>query len=148
VKLPINKNLRWMAGLHASLDQLDEDVKAAVMKRAGVSCAADLYQLCENFLGKKVETIDDLTMAWNLVRAHRALKGQWEFAGNFIRGIFYECGCPLVSSGLIKLHPVQCYCSLGMMETIFSRVAQKPVQVDLVRSIGRGDTACEFIVRP
>jgi predicted hydrocarbon binding protein len=150
VKIPITKNLRWLAALHDSLDQLDEvdeDLKAAVMKRVGKKCASDLLPLCENQLGKQVETIEDLITGWNLLRAKYNLKGQWEFAGSQLRGVFYECGCPLVRSGLMELHAVQCFCSLGMMETIFSQVAKKPVKVNLVRSIGRGDEACEFVVK-
>jgi predicted hydrocarbon binding protein len=148
VKTPINKNQRWMASLHESLDQLDGDLKAAIMKRAGRQCAADLLLLCAAHLGKQVETIEELIRVWNHIRAKRDLKGKWEFEENLIRAIIYECSCPLVSSGLMQLHAVQCYCSLGMMETIFSQVAQKPVEVDLVRSIGRGDEVCEFIVKP
>jgi hypothetical protein len=148
VKIPVNKNVRWLAALHDSLDQLEEDLKTAVMKRVGSQCAADLLPLCETQLGRQVETVEDLVTGWNLLRAQRNLQGQWEFAGNLLRGVFYECGCPLIRSGLMELHAVQCYCSLGMMQTIFSQVAKRPVEVDLVRSIGRGDEACEFVVKP
>jgi predicted hydrocarbon binding protein len=148
MKIPINKNQRWIASLHESLDQLDDNLKAAIMKRVGRKCASDLLPLCEAQLGKKVETVEELIKGWNLIREKRNLKGKWEFDGNFIRGIFHECGCPLISSGLMELHPVQCYCSLGMMETIFSQIAQKAIEIKLLRSIGRGDEACEFLVKP
>jgi hypothetical protein len=62
-------------------------------------------------------------------------------------GIFKECGCPLVRSGMIALHPIQCLCSQGMMEMIFSKVAMRSVKVEIKRAIGRGDDVCEFVIK-
>lgn len=147
MNLPIDKNTRWIASLHESIDQLGEDLQAAIMKPVGKRCASDLFSLCESYFGKKIDTIEDLINGWNILRDKRNLEGKWEFKGNRVRGTFYECGCPLVRSGMIKLHPVQCYCSLGMMEMIFSKVTKRTVQVDIKRSIGRGDDVCRFIVK-
>ncbi|MGD0885358.1 MAG: hypothetical protein ABSA46_10905 [Thermodesulfovibrionales bacterium] len=83
---------------------------------------------------------------WNILRDERNLKGKWVSEGNAVKGIFGECGCPLIRSGLIELHPVQCYCSQGMMETLFSQVSKKMVDVKIKRSIGRGDDVCEFLI--
>ncbi len=143
----INLNKRWIAALHGSIDKLDEGLKLSIMNSAGVKCAADLLLLCEKYLGKQINTVDDLISGWNILRDKRNLKGRWEYASDMIRGIFGECGCPLIRSGLIGLHPVQCYCSQGMMETIFSQVAKNPVKVEIRQSIGRGDTVCEFLIK-
>ncbi len=147
MNLPINKNKNWISQLHHSIDQLDENQKAAVMKPAGKACAADIMALCERHLSKKVSTIDELVEGWNIIRGKAGLNGRWEFEENTIRGIFRECGCPLVRSGLIILHSVQCYCSQGMMETIFSEVAQRPIAVEIKQAIGRGDAVCHFVVK-
>ncbi len=146
MSIPINKNRRWVSSLHGSISQLPEDMKAAIMKQAGMDCAADLWSLCEKYSGKPINTIEDLVHGWNMVRDSRNLEGRWEIDSGTIRGTFYECGCPLVRSGLIELHPVQCYCSQGMMENVFSKAAKKAVEVVMKRSIGRGDNACEFII--
>jgi predicted hydrocarbon binding protein len=146
--LPINKNRSWIAELHKSIDRLDEAAKAAIMKPAGKACAADIIVLCERYLGIRIVSIEHLITAWNMVRAKRELTGRWEYQDKGIRGIFRECGCPLVRSGMVELHPAQCYCSQGMMETIFSQVAGRPIAVEIVRTIGRGDEACEFLVKP
>ena len=90
------------------------------MKPCGQGCAEDILSLSEKFLGRKVSSLEDLIAGWNMIREKRGLTGKWEFEPNAIRGTFRECGCPLVSSGLIELHRVQGYCSQGMMETIFS----------------------------
>ncbi len=142
----INKNRSWIAHLHKSIDQLDESTKAAVMRPAGAACASDLFSLCEKYLEKKIESVEDLIAGWNGVREERGLRGKWQIMGQAITGVFSECGCPLVRSGLIELRPVQCYCSQGMLETIFSRVAKGTVAVEIKRSIGRGDKVCEFLI--
>ncbi|MGE5893794.1 MAG: hypothetical protein ACM34I_07045 [bacterium] len=147
MNIPINKNRSWIARLHEAIDRLDQNLKCDIMKPAGEACASDLMTLCEKYLRKKISSIEDLITGWNILRDQRNLKGRWELDGNIVRGIFGECGCPLVRSGLIELHPVQCYCSQGMMETIFSKMAKKPVEVTIKRSVGRGDDVCEFLIK-
>lgn len=142
----IEKNKKWVASLHESIDQLSEQQKTFVMMQAGKACAADLLLLCEDQLGREIDTVENLVRGWNTLRDSRNLKGKWQFKNGAAHANFNECGCPLVRSGLIDLHPVQCFCSKGMMEIIFSCVAKKKVKVEIVRSIGRGDNQCEFIV--
>lgn len=111
-----------------------------------MECALDLLGLCEDRLGKKVDTIEDFVVAWNSIRADRGLEGKWELEEGEATGIFHQCGCPLVRSAMIRLHPVQCYCSRAMVESIFSEIAGKHVHAEIKRSIGRGDEVCEFNV--
>lgn len=143
---PININKRWIASLHESIDQLDPNLKLEIMKPVGIGCTLDILSLCKEYNGKEVKTIEELVSGWNMLRNKRNLKGGWKLEKNFVRGIFHECGCPLVRSGLIELHPIQCYCSQGMMESIFSKVAKRLVKVEIRQSIGRGDTVCEFVI--
>jgi predicted hydrocarbon binding protein len=146
MNIPINKNRSWIAHLLKGIDQMDERTKAALMRPAGMACASDLLSLCEKYLEKEIESIEDLVTGWNILREERRLAGKWQIKGQTIRGVFEKCSCPLVRSGLIELHPVQCYCSQGMMETIFSRVAKRTVVVEIKRSIGRGNDVCEFLI--
>jgi hypothetical protein len=50
-------------------------------------------------------------------------------------------------TGRNELHPVQCFCSHGMMETVFSQICKSPVEVEIKRSNGRDDHGCEFLIR-
>ena len=147
MNIPINKNKRWVESLHKGIDQLSEGIKTVVMKQAGIRCVSDILTLCEVHLGRQIDTIQDLVNGWNILRDSRNLKGKWKFEGDIVHGTFNECGCPLVRSGLIELHPVHCLCSKGMIETVFAKVAKKEVEVIIERSIGKGDDACEFLVR-
>jgi hypothetical protein len=146
MNLPVNKNKSWISLLHKSISRLDQQQQAALMKSCGEGCAEDILALCEKILGRKVASIEDLVAGWNIRREQRGSHGKWEFEPNAIRGIFRECSCPLVSSGLVELHPVQCLCSQGMMETIFSKVAGRPIAVELKETIGRGGKVCHFVV--
>ena len=145
--LPIDKNRSWISLLHKSIIGLDENRQAAIMKPCGQGCAEDILSFCEKFLRRKVNSLEDLVTGWNMLRENRGLNGKWEFEPDAIRGIFKECGCPLVRSGLIELHPVQCYCSQGMTETIFSSAARKPMEVEIKQTIARGDEVCHFVVQ-
>jgi len=146
VKIPIDKSRRWISGLHQGMNRLDDDTKLEVMKPAASHCMVDILSLCKEYLGKEIDSVDDLLSGWNMLRKDRELNGNWVYEGTVIRGIFSECGCPLVRSGLIELDPVQCYCSQSMMENIFSRTAKRGVNVEIERSIGRGDSVCEFVI--
>jgi len=90
MNIPLNKNKSWVARLHESIDQLDQNTKYSIMKPAVKACAADLLSLCEKHLGREVSSIEDLVTGWNTVRDKRNLQGRWEFEGNTIRGIFGE----------------------------------------------------------
>ena len=144
--IPTDKNRKWVANLHKSIDQLGEEHKAFIMKQAGMNCASELLTLCESYLGRRIDTIKDLISGWNILRNSRNLNGSWKLENDRAHGIFNECGCPLVRSGLIELHPMQCLCSEGMMEMIFPMVAKQAVRVEIKRTIGRGDNVCEFII--
>lgn len=146
MKPPLAMNKRWIKGLHEGLEGLDEGERLQIMKPAAFQCSSDILKLCEKFLGKEIESTDDLIKGWNLLRADRGLNGSWVKENEQYRGVFNECGCPLVRSGLIELHPVQCHCSQGMMEQIFSRASKRGASVKLERSIARGDSVCEFMV--
>lgn len=146
MNVPTGKNRRWTKGLHEGIDQLGEDIKLGVMRPAAIHCAEDLLLLCEDYLGKPIDSENDLISGWNMLRNNRGLTGNWVLENEIIKAIFNECGCPLLRSGLVELHPVQCYCSQNMMESIFSQASKKAVNVKIERSIGRGDSVCEFII--
>jgi len=55
--------------------------------------------------------------------------------------------CSLVEDGPPDLSPTFCLCSLGYVREMFARQVGRPVQVELVRSVHRGDRECRFTVR-
>ena len=142
----VQKNRNWVESLHTAINQLSEKDRIMVMGKAGVGCSSDILGLCESVLNHPVCTVEDLVNGWNMVRKSKNLQGGWEIHDDGIIGTFHECGCPLVRSGFITLNPTQCLCSKGMVEQIFSQVAQEKTEVRIKQSIGNGDGVCEFVV--
>ena len=138
---------KWVSNVEEGLNSVDASLKEQIMKPAGQACALDLEELCQQYLGKKIVGVQDLVAGWNRLRESRGLKGKWEIRGHTIEGIFGECGCPLIHSGLIKLHPTRCHCTKAMLETIFSKFVSTTVGVEIRKSIARGDQVCHFMIR-
>jgi len=144
--LLLDKNMRWVGAVEKAIEGLTVEQQKALMREAGMDCAADILALCEKSLGHEIASVADLVRGWNLLRASRGLHGDWVLEDNVVRCVFRECGCPLVRSGLVQLHPARCLCSQNMMETIFSKVAGKTVSVEIRQAIGRENAVCEFRV--
>ncbi|HUX05914.1 MAG TPA: DUF6144 family protein [Acidobacteriota bacterium] len=58
-----------------------------------------------------------------------------------------KCYCEMVNKGPERLPDSYCLCSRGWVVEMFETAAQKPVQVELIKSVKRGDPHCEFTVR-
>ena len=55
---------------------------------------------------------------------------------------YHQCGCSLVKAGKIN-NPFFCHCTRGYTKEKFEALFDKPVQVDLLESILRGDKICK-----
>jgi hypothetical protein len=144
--LQLEKYKRWIGAIEKGIVGLDPQQQKLVKQEPGRECSLDIWALCEKALETTVDSVADLVRGWNLVRQSRNLHGDWVLEGKVVRGVFEECGCPLVRAGLMELQPVQCWCSQNMMEAIFYRAAKEMVSVEIRQSIGRGDKVREFYI--
>jgi len=144
----IERNREWIRAVEIALqEQGDSGLASRIMCRAGQRCAAQILRECEAILGKKPETVDELLSATNQRRLERhGLTSLWEREKNRAHLRIEECACTLVKSGLATPNPVHCLCSKGLMEQLFAGVCNGPVEVELVKTVGRGDDCCEFYV--
>ena len=141
-------NVNWIESVEKTLDELgDATLVSQIMKAAGQNCAETILADCEEILGKKPETVDELLEANNRRRLLRLnLDNRWVRKGNRAHLILDECGCTLVKAGLAKPNPVHCLCSAGLWENLFSTVCRGPVRVEIAKAVGFGDNGCEFYV--
>lgn len=125
----------------------DAALNKGAMEAAGQRCAKQILADCEEILGKRLETADELLVATNRRRkqGHHSVDA-WERQGNQARLKIAACNCTLVRAGLAKPNPVHCLCSRGMIESLFLAVCQGPVRVDIIKAEGFGDNGCEFCV--
>ncbi len=55
-----------------------------------------------------------------------------------------HCLCPMVETKPAGLSPTFCFCSLGYVKEMHEQLFKKPVQVELLSSVLRGDPRCKF----
>ncbi|UCG12075.1 MAG: hypothetical protein JSU72_16440 [Deltaproteobacteria bacterium] len=141
-------NVSWIESVEKTLDELgNPSLVSQIMKAAGQKCAEAIFAGCEEILGRKPETVDELLEANNRRRLQKLnLDNRWEREGNRAHLILDECGCTLVKAGLARPNPVHCLCSAGLWENLFLRVCRGPVRVEIAKAVGFGDATCEFTV--
>jgi predicted hydrocarbon binding protein len=100
-----------------------------------------------NHFGRSPNSVDELIRAINRRRKDvlRA-KTFWVRDGDTAHFKLQKCSCDLVEAGLAEPNPNFCLCSAGMFESVFFNVCKGPVKAEIVKSIGKGDSHCEFIV--
>ena len=143
----IERNRTWIEAVETSVQAtVDEATVRQVMKSAGTCCARQTLSECATLLGRQPQTVDELLDATNKRRARQlSLNSLWTRDGNKAHLKIDTCGCTLVKAGLAAPNPVHCLCTAGMFETLFASVCEN-VRVDVIKTIGAGDTSCEFTV--
>jgi hypothetical protein len=131
----------WVEALMQNLDsQLDEKSRIALMEACGRACArrgaTGMAKQCQGDLDRFLTTLGKHVGPQNARRE-----------GNLVHLGYDKCFCPLVASGPARLSPTYCNCSRGWVKEMMEIVVGKPVEVELLGSIKRGDPACRFVVR-
>ena len=58
-----------------------------------------------------------------------------------------SCFCPIIRHKLDNGMPVQyCYCGAGWYRQQFEGIFEKPVRIEIVKSVLRGDDVCRFAI--
>jgi hypothetical protein len=55
-----------------------------------------------------------------------------------------HCLCPMVETNPTGLSPTYCLCSLGYVKELHEQLFKKPVKVELLSAVLRGDPRCKF----
>jgi effector-binding domain-containing protein len=58
----------------------------------------------------------------------------------------HYCHCALVRDKPGDVHPAFCYCASGWYRQIWEGILGKPVRVEIVKSLTRGDDTCQFAI--
>ena len=56
------------------------------------------------------------------------------------------CHCPLVRKYLDEIPSTFCYCGSGWYRQQWEGILQKPVKIEMVKSLLKGDDTCEFAI--
>ncbi len=132
----------WVKSLVETIDaQLDAPSRIRLMEACGRACArrgslAPLQKAANGNLDSLVSALDAILGAGNARRE-----------GNLVHLRYTKCYCQLVADGPERLPDTYCNCSRGWVLEVFGTITGKPVSVDLLGSIRRGNPDCRFTVR-
>ena len=131
----------WISSLMENLDRhLDEDTRIKLMESCGRSCARqESIKIAESCLGDLESLVSRLG---KIIGKQNASMEE-----GIVHLQYDKCYCPLVSKGPKILSDTWCNCSRGWVKEMFETAAEKPVKVELLQSIKRGDPCCKFILQ-
>jgi len=126
------------------LEKVDLETRKKIMELCGEACAREDGDL---EIARRIaeETTDEEEI---LTKVNNEIPwcGIWTLKDNIIQCTCIKCGCPLVRHKVVDLTGTFCLCSRGWVKKIFETLLERPVNVKLEKSIGRGDKVCKFAV--
>ncbi len=132
---------KWIGTLMASLDQnLDEETKVKVLETCGRACITQSLIKKAKACNEKAKDVNDFLDKFSKMYSHL----QKEEGNVYI--VYPTCYCPLVKDYPGELSPSWCNCSRGWIKQLFESALERPIQVELEKSIVRGDDCCRFKV--
>ncbi len=142
-KALLERSGRVINSIINGLEDLSVEQRRKIMEKSGEECAiAGSYKIAKR-ISQKTKDIEEII---EKINNQIPWCGKWKLEDNIIRSICNECGCPLIRNKIVNLRSTFCYCSLGWIKIIFKTLFHKPVQVEMLKSIGAGDDVCEYII--
>ena len=153
----------WLKNLMLNFETHEPEADAVeIIEGCGRACAnrwsgAALGKLKQQLAGPEAEDVGpeaedagpeaDLKAVVKLLNELHIGGGNMTVDGDAVCAVYEKCYCPIREAGLI-VAPYFCNCTRGFTKEIFETLFEKPFDVELVTSIGRGDDECRLIARP
>jgi hypothetical protein len=135
----------WLTDLMEAIDgELDESDKIKLMSACGRGCY-QRFQFKQDIATKGKGSVD------KLIEAYKANFEIWREGDNKVH-IRYGavnkngCFCPAAKFRPSKSNDIQCYCTRATHETIWQTALSKPIKIDILQTVRRGDPTCHFLV--
>ena len=131
----------WIVALMQNLEeQFDEETRCKLMEECGRDCAKrgaiTIAESCKGDVKKMTETLAKIPQL--------EIKREKD---DSIKVSYKKCFCELVSKGPEHLPNTYCECSKGWLLQMFETAAQKSVRVEIIQTIKRGGSSCDFIIQ-
>ncbi|MBN1567858.1 MAG: hypothetical protein JXA73_08415 [Acidobacteria bacterium] len=143
---------KWAVRFFQVLDtHLDEPIRKKIMVANGRACLLEWQKETNRKPQTTPLTLEDLAK-----RVETSGSSDYRIDGNIIYFQFNSaaetgnpspenhCLCPMVETNPAGLSPTFCLCSLGYVKEMHEQMLQKPVEVELLSSVLRGDPRCRF----
>lgn len=132
---------KWIGNLLASLDEhVNEDTRVKVLETCGRSCISQSFLKKAKACHKKAKDVTDFLEKFSEIYSHLHIDQDNVYV------VYPKCYCSLVRDHPGGLSPSWCYCSQGWVKELFESVLERPIQVELEKSIVRGDECCRLRV--
>lgn len=130
---------KWIGTLMTNLDQyLDEETKVKVLETCGRACITQSLIKKAKACNEKAKDVNDFLDRFGKMYSHLQREGDDVYI------VYSKCYCPLVKDYPNDLSPSWCNCSRGWIKQLFESALDRPVQVELKKSIVQGDECCRF----
>ena len=143
---------KWLVRFFDVFDaNLDEPTRKKVMMANGKACLLNWYKETNQQPRPEPLTLERLA-AW----AKKNNREDYQVDGNVVYFQYlwaaetglsapeHKCLCTLVESCPAGLSPTFCLCSVGYVKEMHEQMFKKPVEVELLSSVLRGDPRCKF----
>lgn len=166
---PVTGRVGWVKGVIGKLDRAVSDPQLSAKILAG--CAHRFPQVLIERFGKILEKAENLDELLEVMRKEKPEEFHPDYpkhVGNKIHEIkvpsdpsgyrsaesdleqrISYCFCPTLRAAMRAgepISPTYCYCGAGWFVQKWEGILQNPVEVELIRSVLKGDDACEFAV--
>jgi predicted hydrocarbon binding protein len=131
----------WVQSFMETIDStLDEKERIDLMVRNGRACAGrSAVKLAKEHAGNL-----DSFLAWFNEQLGEDSATRED---DTIRFTWSSCECPIVKNGPDRLSDTYCHCSRGWFHEVLETVTGKPVHVEVLEAVKRGDDRCLIQVR-
>lgn len=135
----------WVTDLMDTLDaEFDEATKIKLISGCGRGCF-NRFQFKQDIAAKGKGSVD------KLIEAYKANFEIWREGTDKVHIRYGEinkngCYCPAANYRPGKPHDIHCYCTRATHQTIWETALGKPVKIDILQSVRRGDPTCHFLV--
>jgi len=138
----LNRIKRWINVLLSEVSNLDCDQGLEMLHVCGRDCSK-ANALIEGAVDTKKNFPDHGDMETRFQAFKNTYCNSFKLTknGDKITLIFEECTCPLVKIGVSNSY--LCNCTIGYSMQIFETLFERPVEINLLKSVLNGDSICE-----
>ncbi len=138
-----NEILRWIQSALGEINLLENGKGESILEKCGRECAKshDLPAEAKK-IRSEVEDKNDIDLLFKVYKEKAYNTSRLYKEGHTIYLEYNKCGCPIVNSGEIS-DPFFCNCTRGYTKERFENLFGRPVKVDLIMSMLKGDKICK-----
>jgi predicted ArsR family transcriptional regulator len=123
--------------------QFPETVRVKTMEECGRRCmGASIIERAKR-IKKASKTLQELVDGLNKSRIGG---GNLRLEDNKIHASYGRCYCGAVNKTKEKFSPTYCNCSRGWLLELFQQILEKPVKVEMQKTIIQGAKTCKFTI--